>query len=1742
MVIGGFTKDQSIISTNEQNSKTEPIVLYIQKGGFFRWAINLYTSIADFDLVTVVKFSPDYKYILAFINDEEQIMPLHMAVLKSVDASLVRSFKDPSGKRAQVNSDSIMFEQQNNQLVIAAQYGTQKSQWMVTRFNYNPSVTGTPASISSIFSYITQYQDTNMIAGALTVVMNPSGNSVLIGGHIRTNLGEKYETLSKLHLTSNALSYHYGLKSSKGTISHMNLHSNIIWFCGQNSYQDMTVSNIALNTGSGIIDTPGNRITYNQQQECMAIKAIDGTRAYVVSAIYDKAILNRVQIGPSTNKSESYSLSGKFTNRRMSAIFKSGTNEVYIMGMTKRFTISATASQSFQQYIGFIVGLDSSNSGSQHFTCSGTQNFFTIAFSDQSGITASTFTLSDITSQVTTTSSTSYLSTISYFSLMSIPTDNIPQACQINTPFTFEPTPITIAPKNVQIVTTLTDISYSITNGNPGSDFALHNICDDTQFYMTAKLDSTTASIPMYWTFDQSTSTLYWASATNYNAGTYNFLITAFIGTGLNIAKLFQVTIIPNCNQATINPSSLPGQQYSANSSSTSMTISWPKFSTSVPNCGSFQYSVVDTSTSSLPPFIILSGSSLTISYDLSQIPSNSINLRVTGWVGVYTTPSNSFTFSISFVADCSSVSISTPQTYILECFVNSICTFNLQEFTLSVGGCDNEVLYTPLDASSLTFVTFLGVHAAGQSPQITIASLDNQEQGSYQFTLEANLPSYTGVSSQRMTVSIKIYPDCSIVPITTQPIQSLGYDIDEKRASVLIAQNFTWEAQYSFCTNQLTYTFLDKDTKQYPDPLVFTFASDASKLTLHTIDPAKARTYNLVVRGGIGSNTADVEFTIQVTNKCLTAKITPVPIPDQDYSIGSPEQIVTYDEWAVSAAPLCGEVTYSVTALDESQLNSNIFDFDQNARSLTIQTNDVSLAQSISIKIKGKLLAYGISNVVIFKVNLIDPCSQVTIISSKPEDLTYEMGKGKVIIKFDEWIESLGTCGNFKYEASYTPQTTVPLYKFDPPSRQFNFDISAGFDEDKEYLIKLKGAIYTGIYKEISFSLFLKVAQATEAKSKTEEVTEKKKIAQMEPLLTARITKINTFGVVNIMFSKSLQQIDDLSRYKEKQTMTLVVEPGGANSLPYILTNWTAISHSGSILKLKISFPNPFEISLTTNFDTLKISFTIPTFFQSADEKSILKKGYFTTGKIPPQNFESTSAVSLEKAQQSMNNLLVSSLGANLALCIVCGISMNNLLQLMNILQIITMIPLMRVSTPPQFVSFCQIVQDFANVNVLPETYSLKGIKAAITGTPISNPRSAGRRLESNDTSQTSELSSNFQMMGIQTASIIDNLGNTVQVIFLLSLAVIVLIIVQKFLNHKPIVMKIHGFVCQLIYWSSFIQSTIQGYLNAQISILVAFKNFSQNTPFEQVLTILIAYYMYLFPILVFQYLIRYQGKLNTKHYKEKYGSLYDNVDPQKNSLAPLASVIFLVRRMILAATLVFYEDYPSFQLIVWVCVSFLMLVYHTIARPYRDSVYGFFEIFNDASVLLISYVMTQVAQYETSEMRDTLGTLLITLVMITMVLNLVNFIINFGINVYSLSRIVYYKLKKYIISYIKSNKKDQVVSLKPETDKSKTVSHTRDMDTTINEPDYKMIKQQQSLLNEEAEQQMEPLPFNYQHSLQQKVALHQIEQSAQKYNHVLKFQQPAPDTLFIQPIHQISLEVQPEEGATFHIKEMRY
>ena len=53
----------------------------------------------------------------------------------------------------------------------------------------------------------------------------------------------------------------------------------------------------------------------------------------------------------------------------------------------------------------------------------------------------------------------------------------------------------------------------------------------------------------------------------------------------------------------------------------------------------------------------------------------------------------------------------------------------------------------------------------------------------------------------------------------------------------------------------------------------------------------------------------------------------------------------------------------------------------------------------------------------------------------------------------------------------------------------------------------------------------------------------------------------------------------------------------------------------------------------------------------------------------------------------------------------------MSNVWQIMNTLQVVTMIPMLAISVPPQFTSFCQILLEFANLNILPDSLSLQSL-----------------------------------------------------------------------------------------------------------------------------------------------------------------------------------------------------------------------------------------------------------------------------------------------------------------------------------------------------------------------------------------------------------------------------------------------
>ena len=71
-------------------------------------------------------------------------------------------------------------------------------------------------------------------------------------------------------------------------------------------------------------------------------------------------------------------------------------------------------------------------------------------------------------------------------------------------------------------------------------------------------------------------------------------------------------------------------------------------------------------------------------------------------------------------------------------------------------------------------------------------------------------------------------------------------------------------------------------------------------------------------------------------------------------------------------------------------------------------------------------------------------------------------------------------------------------------------------------------------------------------------------------------------------------------------------------------------------------------------------------------------------------------------------------SVGLNVALALVLGMSLKQLWMLMNTLQIITHMPLLNFTFPSNFILFTDTLKSISNMDILPENY-MQSLKSAL-------------------------------------------------------------------------------------------------------------------------------------------------------------------------------------------------------------------------------------------------------------------------------------------------------------------------------------------------------------------------------------------------------------------------------------------
>ena len=144
-------------------------------------------------------------------------------------------------------------------------------------------------------------------------------------------------------------------------------------------------------------------------------------------------------------------------------------------------------------------------------------------------------------------------------------------------------------------------------------------------------------------------------------------------------------------------------------------------------------------------------------------------------------------------------------------------------------------------------------------------------------------------------------------------------------------------------------------------------------------------------------------------------------------------------------------------------------------------------------------------------------------------------------------------------------------------------------------------------------------------------------------------------------------------------------------------------------------------------------------------------------------------------------------------------------------------------------------------------------------------------------------------------------------------------------------------------------------------ISTMISAQNFSLNSGQEMAnawVTVIVGLVVVGFPLFALLFLKKRIDRLEEKEIKDRFESLYENVETTVK-YAYLISPLFIARRLVYAASIVFLNGCTLAQLTIQIAQSVFMLCYIVSVRPLKDNFSNRMEIFNEVTVLICSYIL---------------------------------------------------------------------------------------------------------------------------------------------------------------------------------------
>ena len=123
---------------------------------------------------------------------------------------------------------------------------------------------------------------------------------------------------------------------------------------------------------------------------------------------------------------------------------------------------------------------------------------------------------------------------------------------------------------------------------------------------------------------------------------------------------------------------------------------------------------------------------------------------------------------------------------------------------------------------------------------------------------------------------------------------------------------------------------------------------------------------------------------------------------------------------------------------------------------------------------------------------------------------------------------------------------------------------------------------------------------------------------------------------------------------------------------------------------------------------------------------------------------------------------------------------------------------------------------------------------------------------------------------------------------------------------------------------------------------------------------------------------------------FKYKISTLFEDIR-QSSSASLLYNSFYLLRRILIAATLILLGDYPVFQVCVFLLTFLLNLVFIALIKPFNMSKMNYQDSYNELFILLIALQLPMLTDYYYSPFfKDMIGWSIIALTLLCSLTNL--------------------------------------------------------------------------------------------------------------------------------------------------------